>query len=144
MLQMPGSEKGIAVLDTPDYASETIRTRPITRYHCCEFETFAYQNPLPFDCAWLDFCGSLTSRRWAAIQHFWSEKIKSRMTLTISLCRYDAAIKGLLSPDGNLETLVIDGLSPRQVVCVDYYCDSAPMLQITMDKRSQQESEITR
>jgi hypothetical protein len=157
---IPGGKESLCQLPETDGKPLSIRTYAIARYHRISFEDFVDASwTLPYDAAWLDFNGPITSQRMGKIARFWHDKVRWRMVLTWMNARYDAeAIKQigevsersgmgqsledsqnvLLGPKGVNVFGWIEGLLGRKssirVLHRISYRDTSPMLQLAVEK----------
>lgn len=159
---IPGGQESLCQLSATDERPLSIRTYAINRYHKISFEDFTDAWWVkPYDAAWLDFNGPITSQRMERIARFWREKIRWRMVLTWMDARYDAeAIRQIgevkeHSDDGPLtDPRIVNGepsSGSRKGVygwiegCLGFkssirvlhriaYRDTSPMLQLAVEK----------
>lgn len=160
---IPGGKESLAQLAATADKPLVLRTRAITRYHKTSFEDFVDAEwNLPYDAAWLDFNGPITSQRIEKIARFWRDKIRWRMVLTWMNARYDAeAIRqigevsrrsGMGESLEDRQNVSLGRVSPRTEGVFNWiesalaikhsirvlhrisYRDTSPMLQLAMEK----------
>lgn len=157
---MPGAKHSLAQLPQRDDLPLSMRTYAVARYHRISFEDLV-DAPWgkPFDAAWLDFNGPITSQRMEKIARFWHDNVRWRMVLTWMNARYDAeAVKQIgevsersgmgdslvgnqnvpLGPKGVNVFGWVEGLLGRKssirVLHRISYRDTSPMLQLAVEK----------
>jgi hypothetical protein len=133
--KMPGIHRGLACLAPAEWATATVRTYSIARFHRCSFEVFAQCNNHDFDAAWLDFSGTITMSRMEAIKQFWPY-IRWRLTITACLGRYPQSVKETMQSQ-NCATLVhwiLNELKPRNIADIKLYREGMSMFQLTINK----------
>lgn len=115
----------IAHLAAAPFATATIRTDKITRYHRCRFSDFVRMSDFPQDAAWLDFNGWLSDRRWRSVASLW--KRLSRVLILTFQVHGSAVTAGGEDP----ALWVWKELGKPRVLHIHRYCG---MVQIGVEK----------
>lgn len=126
----------IVVLPTAPYATATVSTTLIQRYHRCAFEDLAYQANRKYNGAWLDFNGPLSTARLRALRAFWRKNVTAngRVILTVLDGRYDALTGEAIQKAGGVLPWLTKSLPAAEVLESCRYAEPAAMLQIALHK----------
>lgn len=88
---MPGSKQGIADLEPAAYASRSVKTPLIQRFHLAEIERVLLVADHPYDAMWLDFNGPLTDARVEGIRRVWGlGLVRTHLAVTLLAARQTA------------------------------------------------------
>ena len=131
---MPGAAESLAQLTSPPYASHSMRTYQITRYHKCEIEGMARYEEAPFDAAWMDFNGQITTQRLELISRFWRTRIKRHLVITSRNNRYDANAVASIKEAGSVLNWVAPKIEGSRIIQYFEYKDSSPMIQMAFER----------
>lgn len=127
--KMPGLLNGLKQKESPPYATASLKTPQIMRFHRCEFERLAdhyvKHREHGFDAAWLDFTGPLTNDLMDLMTVFFHAAIRWRLVVTSLAARWPAGTRDAFRwhpyPANRLWTMT--------------YADNSPMVQVAFEHK---------
>lgn len=130
---IPQGKESLAYMPTAAFATSTVKTKHILRFHRCSFSDFVALNDRTVGCAWLDFF-SLSSQIALDIQSFYVNHLRDRMALTFMLTRWDTSTSMQIEEHGGIVPWLEWLLPGSKVIDVHCYSDGSPMIQLVIDK----------
>jgi hypothetical protein len=131
---MPGADKSLAQLKAAPYASHTMRTFQITRFHRCELEKMLQYDEDAFDAAWLDFNGQITTQRLEMLTEFWRKRIKRTLAITARNNRYDGNAVASIKESGSVLNWIAPKMAGGKIIHYMEYRDTSPMIQMAFER----------
>lgn len=130
---IPGGKQGIAQVDSAAYASRSLKTPLVARFHLASVERLLLMEDHAHDAVWLDFNGPLTDARTEGIRRFWREGlVRTHLAVSILAARQSVAY------DAGRAAEFMRSLCPGSelVDAFHYQSGRSPMSQIVIGRAS--------
>jgi len=135
--KMPGVESNLKQIPSPPFATTSLCTSLVPRFHRCTFEDLARfylgRNAYRFDAAWLDFSGPLIPETRQLIEKMWCiKKIAWRLVITAEGARWP-----LGDPVRTVDQYVawIESFPGKRLHLLRYQDGRTPMVQFAIEQR---------
>lgn len=133
IMAMPGRRWGIAEMEPAPFASRSVKTPFIKRFHLAQIERVLLTAEHPYDAMWLDFNGPLTDARIEGIRRAWGVGlVRTHLAVTLLAARQTVGY------DAGRAVDLLRSICPKSEVIDAFHYQSgrSPMSQLVLGRAS--------